>query len=414
FGGLCNDFTTLCRTLDDVWEWDGADWHRALYATTPSIRTGAAMAYDDVHATAVMFGGQPNKLDQGFSLGPGMADTWLWDGSSWRLQLPAVSPPPRVLAAMAFDTARGRTVMFAGAGQSPLGFSLDDTWEWDGAAWTERHPATRPPPHVGHAMAYDAARDRTVMVGDILADGTLDQWQWDGTTWTSLAPASRPPGRFSTALAYDAERQKVVMFGGTGRPGLFGDTWEWDGTSWIDRSPASGPVPAPRVLHTLTYDPVRRRVVLFGGQAGTSSLNDVWEWDGTSWTTSLLVSPPLPREGHAMVYDAAHGDLVMFGGDDSFEFPGVFRDTWLLRYEDPARSREACDSGFDGDGDGKLGCEDPDCGALCARCGDAVCDAVESCRLCPGDCGTCHVCGDLQCDPGETCSSCPGDCGPCP
>jgi hypothetical protein len=76
--------------------------------------------------------------------------------------------------------------------------------------------------------------------------------------------------------------------------------------------------------------------------------------------------------------------------------------------------REACDTGFDGDGDGQIGCADPDCDALCAPCGDGVCSAFESCALCPADCGTCQLCGDRRCDPGETCASCPGDCGACP
>ncbi len=41
-------------------------------------------------------------------------------------------------------------------------------------------------------------------------------------------------------------------------------------------------------------------------------------------------------------------------------------------------------------------------------CGDGICDAGESCSVCPQDCGPC-VCGDSICSPGE-CSSCVSDC----
>ena len=87
--------------------------------------------------------------------------------------------------------------------------------------------------------------------------------------------------------------------------------------------------------------------------------------------------------------------------------------TWMLDWVsvDPA---ENCALGRDGDGDGLAGCADPDCDVQCAACGDGVCNPLESCRLCPADCGACPlVCGDFVCDPGETCSGCPGDCGGC-
>ena len=47
---------------------------------------------------------------------------------------------------------------------------------------------------------------------------------------------------------------------------------------------------AARGYHAMTYDPLRERVVLFGGQAGPASpmLGDTWEWDGKQWA---LVDP---------------------------------------------------------------------------------------------------------------------------
>jgi hypothetical protein len=57
--------------------------------------------------------------------------------------------------AVAADTGRGRLVMFADGA----------TWEWDGITWTKRITATTPPARDFHAMAYDSARRRTVVFG---------------------------------------------------------------------------------------------------------------------------------------------------------------------------------------------------------------------------------------------------------
>ena len=106
--------------------------------------------------------------------------------------------------------------------------------------------------------------------------------------------------------------------------------------------------------------------------------------------------------------------------------PNMLGDTWTFRYEALVPA-ESC-LGLDGDLDGLFGCADPDCFGHCAplcppqapcntasqRCGDGDCDAVESCRLCPLDCGPCQaICGDLRCDAPETAASCPGDCALC-
>ena len=50
-------------------------------------------------------------------------------------------PSPRRNVKLAHDTVRDRIVLFGGNdGWS----SLTDTWEWDGAAWTQRSPAQAP------------------------------------------------------------------------------------------------------------------------------------------------------------------------------------------------------------------------------------------------------------------------------
>ena len=60
--------------------------------------------------------------------------------------------------AMAFDSARGRVVLFGGSPRTA------DTWEWDGSDWTRRFPQTIPPDAV-HQMENAPALKRLGNVG---------------------------------------------------------------------------------------------------------------------------------------------------------------------------------------------------------------------------------------------------------
>ena len=88
-------------------------------------------------------------------------------------------------------------------------------------------------------------------------------------------------------MAYDSRRKRIILYGGrdTGIA-TFDDTWAFDGVTWTQLTPAT--VPPRRIFHTMTYDPVRDRVVMFGGSGSLGSLFETWEFDGTNW---LLAAP---------------------------------------------------------------------------------------------------------------------------
>jgi len=74
----------------------------------------------------------------------------------------------------------------------------------------------------GAAMAYDAARHRIVLFGGRENQFLADTWEWDGVIWVQRSPLASPSPRRSHAMTYDAARQRVVLFGGS--QGL-ADTW---------------------------------------------------------------------------------------------------------------------------------------------------------------------------------------------
>src|SRR5262249_49422621 len=87
-----------------------------LAATHPRAGRGDTLAYDILRGHTVLFGGTDGTTGTAT-----LTDTWEWDGTNWAQRLPAASPPPRQNSGMAYDLARGCTVLFAGMSLNHLG-----------------------------------------------------------------------------------------------------------------------------------------------------------------------------------------------------------------------------------------------------------------------------------------------------
>ncbi len=160
-----------------------------------------------------------------------------------------------------------------------------------------------PAPHAGaHGVAYDSRRGMTMVYGDRGPDSTT-LWGWDGAKWRAF----REPGpglRRHIKLAYDPVRDRLVMYGGfidNATYSLMADTWEWDGSRW-ERVATDGP--GPRASYSLVYDPARQRVVMFGGLSKDSTYGDTWSWDGRRWA-KLADTGPSRRFEAGLSFDAA-------------------------------------------------------------------------------------------------------------
>ena len=285
----------------------------------PGQRLGHSMAYDSARGRVVLFGGTgPNGL---------MADTWEWDGSSWN-QMPAKGPAARTFAAMAYDSRIGRVVMYGGNSEAAGGF-LSDTWLWDGASW-QLSDAKSAGPRQGHAMAYDNVRHLTVLYGGVTADGAEldDTWEFDGAQWLLVAKGSPGPGpRQGHAMAYGSAQRQMLLFGGQTKGEAFDDTWQWDGKAWNQLGKGG---PPPRGYHAMAYNDNCDSIVLFGGGSrSVFSMSDTWEWDGRNWNLAATNSPASRRQ-LAMAHDSDHGQTVLFGGTQGTQtVKDWLGDTWL-------------------------------------------------------------------------------------
>src|SRR5258708_2880459 len=198
-----------------------------------------------------------------------------------------MGPSPRQDHAMAYDSARQRTVLFGGVVGGGGGQPVGDTWEWNGEFWTQVEDIG-PAPRGSHAMAYDVARAQVILFGGNLSpnpfagpsDPNGDTWAWDGQAWTQVADTGPSARRSASRMAYDSARDRVVLFGGDGNSnvGFPQDTWEWDGAGWTQTATDG---PPGRRTPAKAPDNVRDRLGLFGGK-GPDFSDDTWEFDGVA------------------------------------------------------------------------------------------------------------------------------------
>lgn len=295
-------------------------WHNITTQTTgaPSERAGAAMA-ELPDGRVLLFGGSG-------STGP-LGDTWRYDGATWEDVTPAgTSPSARSGAAMAFD---GHHVVLFGGDPSDTSTWV---WDDNAETWTEV-PATAgdPAPRIGASMTSFATGGS--VAGAVLFGGEdsslrfSDTWVWDGTTWTDVS-TSGPSGRSFAAMVFDPIHSMVVLHGGdTNGATPADDTWLWDPSSptWID---ATDNHPGPRAYGDMAPSDQDEPVVLYGGYTGAAVTDHADLWTG-SWNHISTPGQPPARSGHSLATFIHGGQsyALLFGGHDASG--NLLAETWV-------------------------------------------------------------------------------------
>lgn len=150
-----------------------------------------------------------------------------------------------------------------------------------------------------------------------------------GGTWLRLAASNAGPrARYDHTIILDPVKNRLVLFGGTGG-GQLGDTWIFDLTTRAWREVKTSSAPSPRHGQAVIYDEPRRRMVLFGGQA-SGFFDDVWAFDleKETWQEiSVAGSKPIARYGLSAIFDAPRNRMIVSHG---FSAEGRYDDTWAF------------------------------------------------------------------------------------
>ena len=231
----------------------------------------------------------------------------------------------------------------------------------DAQTWTDLQPTgPAPVPRSNAAAVYDpGAHQMLVWSGRHLSEFFNDVWAFDLTqhTWRELSADPKPNRRYGTAAIFDPLAGLLVSFAGFTDAGRFDDTWTFDPAASTWRDISNDPRPGARCLHTASYEPRAHRMLIFGGQRGSSALGDLWSLDLTAntWTELTPDSGPEGRTFPTSIYDPIGHHFVIFGGaeaggggvkrDDVWAFD-LAQETWAL--VQPAGTPPAARSGAAG------------------------------------------------------------------
>ena len=217
------------QIFNDTWSWNGTTWTKESPATSPFGRFGAKAAYLST-VGLVMFGGFG-----GAGNGVYLNETWIYNGTTWSLVSVPNTATGAPSARVGHCLAASNTTLIMFGGSVSSGEIKNSTWSFNGTAWTKLNPATSPSARAGAAMAYDTANSKWVVFGGMNEYNYLPEtWTFDGTTWTQVHTATVPAGRVGAQMCYDSQSGTVLMYGGisggTNYPS--NETWSFNGTNW--------------------------------------------------------------------------------------------------------------------------------------------------------------------------------------
>jgi len=275
------------------------------------------MAYDAARHEFVLFGGFASD-----SSDAALADTWVFDGTSWRRLSPVASPPARGAAVLGWDGSQ--LVLFGGQTKPGGGQWLDDTWTWDGQVWLEQHPTVAPPARSSAVATYDGA-GLLLFGGWDAADGPGatgdygDTWRFTASSqWTQLSDVGPSPRQHASMTGLPGG--DVLLYGGAGQMD-HNDTWRWHRGQWTrSAQDCFSPSCSPPAAGGLAFDGLAP--VLFTGYNGTRT----WRLVNNSWEPYRSATQPTARSGAAFAGDTS-GRVVLFGGED-LNTNRMLTDTW--------------------------------------------------------------------------------------
>jgi hypothetical protein len=280
----------------------------------------------------------------------------------WAIEPPARLPPDHGEVYSLHDPVRQRPIfLFANAGTFPDVYEpwtvSDDLNDWTSLM------APIPPRVFRHSssIVFDPVHDRLVSTFGSYVDGsgwrttnlvwTLPMDRPSG--WTEVTPeGTAPPGRSHAATVYDPVGRRMLLFGGWDydAPNYPGDLWALslrDTLRWQLLRPV-GPAPPPMSGGEAAYDPVGHRMLVFGGSTpsglgGVLMLDSVWSLslgDTLRWEELAIEGPrPRARWGHRVVWDSARNRLILHGGRYDWGI-GVLPEVWALEFNDRPRWRQ--------------------------------------------------------------------------
>lgn len=212
------------------------------------------------------------------------------------------------------------------------GLYPEDVWRFDGA-WAQRGSIPQSMTPLAYpGVASDSTYHSLWIQGGVPEAPSNaprnESWQYLEGIWARGATAPGDLARDSHTMTYDPVRKRLVIIGGRTETGILGDVWELpeDGRVWERAAAQPPPAFGARYAHRAVYSPVLGGILVLGGKGGKTGS---WLYTGARWMRGPFGGPSMPRSEFGLALDTARGVIVLFGGSNTTT-PTYYDDTWEL------------------------------------------------------------------------------------
>lgn len=146
-----------------------------------------------------------------------------------------------------------------------------------------------------------------------------------------------PENRLGHRMFYDPVREKVMLYGGANWDDgytFYGALWEYDQDTGLWYELQSSNAPEGRFNAMVTYIPERHELFMYGGMTRRDRVSDTWilDLETMGWTELDPVDKPSPRSDSSVSYDPENDVVILFSGYREDEVKT--QQTWVYSFEE--------------------------------------------------------------------------------
>lgn len=315
--------------------WQGV-WLEITTGSEPSIRAAHSVIWDSYNNRMIVFGGTSYDSQE-----IGLSDVWMYDPALNTWLQGSDAPMTRAAHVAVWDTQNNQMILYGGESYYGSYYYYQDTWTYNPTTdtWTQR--ADGPTKRAWATGVWDSVHNQMIMFGgyDHSTDSALgDTWAYVPSTDTWVRKADGPGARHAHMAVWNSRDNTMIVFGGRsltyGEYGWWTDTWIYDPgkDQWYQKAD----IPSPLAQASAVWDPLHNVVIVFGGETAQDSSNvpagETWIYDPAldKWIVlDTETQPPARNWLQAVhVWDSLNNQMILFGGNAA---TGYLNDLWTLR-----------------------------------------------------------------------------------
>ena len=246
------------------------------------INSGWAVnTYETVESMTVMGG----NLYAGLGNSTQDAEVWKWNGSAWsKIGGDGVSSSWNTNYEQVTSLSNDGTNIYAGLGNTTTDAEV---WRFNGTVWAQiggdgLNSSWNTNYETVISMRY-LGTNLYVGLGTTADDAEV--WRWNGTTWTMIGGdginSSWAAATYEGVFSFTDDGTNI--YAGLGTTAGDNEVWRWNGTSWTQIG-GDGLNSGFTNTHTQVNALLYANSTLYAGLVSTNNNAEVWSFNGTSWT----------------------------------------------------------------------------------------------------------------------------------